>query len=57
MIDVPFLQGRAFVVASQYATALSSSLAGQYLEAAVQVLEAETTGVAVKVCAVKTIKK
>ncbi|CDZ96419.1 Predicted importin 9 [Phaffia rhodozyma] len=54
--DVPFLQGRAFVMASQYATALSSNLATQYLEAAVQVLEGEGSGVAVKICAVKTIK-
>ncbi|RPD64798.1 ARM repeat-containing protein [Lentinus tigrinus ALCF2SS1-6] len=51
----PFLQGRAFVFASQYAKLLPAQLAGQYLDAAVQVLEATETGVPVKISAVKAI--
>lgn len=55
--DLPFLQGRSFVVASQFSTALSQQLAAQYLDAAVQVLEAEGLSVSVKISGVKTIKK
>ncbi len=55
--EFPFLQGRAFVFASQYAKLLPSQLAGQYLDAAVQVLEASEAGVPVKVSAVKAIHK
>ncbi|KAL1950948.1 hypothetical protein VTO73DRAFT_97 [Trametes versicolor] len=51
----PFLQGRAFVFASQHAKLLPAQLAGQYLDAAVQVLEASEAGVPVKVSAVKAI--
>ncbi|KAL0951964.1 hypothetical protein HGRIS_008615 [Hohenbuehelia grisea] len=51
----PFLQGRAFVFASQFAKLLPLQLAGQYLEAAVQVIEASEPGVPVKVSAVKAI--
>ncbi|KAI0354778.1 ARM repeat-containing protein [Trametes cingulata] len=51
----PFLQGRAFVFASQYAKLLPGQLAGQYLDAAVQVLEAAEAGIPVKVSAVKAI--
>ncbi|CDO77258.1 hypothetical protein BN946_scf184753.g8 [Trametes cinnabarina] len=51
----PFLQGRAFVFASQYAKLLPEQLAGQYLNAAVQVLEAAEAGIPVKVSAVKAI--
>ncbi|KAI0325407.1 ARM repeat-containing protein [Cubamyces sp. BRFM 1775] len=51
----PFLQGRAFVFASQYAKLLPAQLAGQYLDAAVQVLEASEAGIPVKVSAVKAI--
>ncbi|PIL31196.1 hypothetical protein GSI_05894 [Ganoderma sinense ZZ0214-1] len=51
----PFLQGRAFVFASQYAKLLPGQLAVQYLEAAIQVLEASEAGVPVKVSAVKAI--
>lgn len=57
MSDLPFLQGRSFVVASQYSTALAPALAAQYLDAAVQVLEAPGMSVSVKISAVKTIKK
>ncbi|KAI0829067.1 ARM repeat-containing protein [Trametes gibbosa] len=51
----PFLQGRAFVFASQYAKLLPGPLAGHYLDAAVQVLEATEAGIPVKVSAVKAI--
>ncbi|KAI0673956.1 ARM repeat-containing protein [Trametes maxima] len=51
----PFLQGRAFVFASQYAKLLPGQVAGQYLDAAVQVLEAPEAGIPVKVSAVKAI--
>ncbi|KAH9923163.1 armadillo-type protein [Epithele typhae] len=51
----PFLQGRAFVFASQYARLLPPQYAAQYLDAAVQVLESAEAGVPVKVSAVKAI--
>lgn len=55
--DTPFLQGRAFVFASQYASSLSPELAGQYLGAAVSALGAENVTIPVKLSAVRTIKK
>ncbi|KAI6154075.1 ARM repeat-containing protein [Pisolithus tinctorius] len=51
----PFLQGRAFVFASQFAKLLPLQIAGQYLEAATQVLESNVAGIPVKVSAVKAI--
>jgi len=53
----PFLQGRGFVFASQYAKLLPLQLAGQYLDAAIQVIEADNAGIPVKVSAVKAIHK
>ncbi|KAH7886300.1 ARM repeat-containing protein [Phlebopus sp. FC_14] len=53
--DFPFLQGRAFVFASQFAKLLPLQLAGQYLEAAMQVIESNTAGIPVKVSAVKAV--
>jgi hypothetical protein len=55
--DTPFLQGRAFVFASQYASSLSPQLAGQYLGAATTALGADNVSTPVKISAVKTIKK
>jgi hypothetical protein len=55
--DTPFLQGRAFVFASQFAGLLPEQLASQYLGAAVNALESPSVGVPVKISAVKTIKK
>ncbi|CAL1694900.1 unnamed protein product [Somion occarium] len=52
----PFLQGRAFVFASQYTKLLPEELAGQYLDASVQVLEAPEAGVPVKVSAIRAIQ-
>ncbi|WVO14952.1 hypothetical protein L204_102593 [Cryptococcus depauperatus] len=54
--DVPFLQGRAFVFASEFSSYLGEELASQYLSAAVAVLEAGNVSVPVKISAVKTIK-
>ncbi|BGP06448.1 hypothetical protein JCM10049v2_002270 [Rhodotorula toruloides] len=53
--DVPFLQGRSFVFASQFAEILPQPLAKQYLEAAVQVLDSAEAGVPVKVSAVRAL--
>ncbi|KAF8314424.1 ARM repeat-containing protein [Clavulina sp. PMI_390] len=54
--DYPFLQGRAFVFASKFASHLPPALAGQYLHAAVEVLENPSATVPVKVSAVKAIR-
>ncbi|EPQ60043.1 ARM repeat-containing protein [Gloeophyllum trabeum ATCC 11539] len=56
MSECPFLQGRGFVFASQYAKLLPSNLAGQYLEAAVQVIEAQDAGIPIKISAVKAVQ-
>ena len=55
--EYPFLQGRGFVFASQYAKLLPTQLAGQYLDAAVQVIEADNAGIPVKISAVKAVHK
>lgn len=56
-LDSPFLQGRAFVFASSFASLLPAPLAGEYLAAAVNVLQAHDVSVLVKISAVKAIKK
>lgn len=56
-IEAPFLQGRAFVFASQFSSFLPQTLVTQYLNAAVSVLESPEVSVPVKISAVKTIKK
>jgi len=56
-LDCPFLQGRAFVFASNFATYLPAPLGGQYLHAAVETLEAPSASIPVKVSAVKAIRK
>ncbi|KAF8844142.1 ARM repeat-containing protein [Paxillus ammoniavirescens] len=53
--EFPFLQGRAFVFASQFAKLLPLQMAGQYLEAAMHVIESNASGIPVKVSAVKAI--
>ncbi|GAA5974253.1 hypothetical protein JCM11641_003356 [Rhodosporidiobolus odoratus] len=53
--DFPFLQGRAFVFASQYAEVLPQQLAQQYINAAIVVLDAADAGVPVKVSAVRAL--
>lgn len=51
-----FLQGRAFVFASQFAGALPPNIAQSYLGAAIQALEAPDTSIPVKISAVKTLR-
>ncbi|TFK42052.1 armadillo-type protein [Crucibulum laeve] len=53
--EFPFLQGRGFVFASQFAKLLPLQSAGHYLEAAIQVVEANDANVPVKISAVKAI--
>ncbi|EPS97853.1 hypothetical protein FOMPIDRAFT_1037743 [Fomitopsis schrenkii] len=53
--DCPFLQGRAFVFASQYTKVLPVEMAGQYLQATVQVLEASDASAPIKISAVKAV--
>jgi hypothetical protein len=45
------------VFASQFAHLLPAQMAGNYLEAAIQVLETDRAGIPVKVSAVKAIHK
>ncbi|TDL19426.1 ARM repeat-containing protein [Rickenella mellea] len=54
--ECPFLQGRSFVFASQFAKLLPTQLAGRYLTAAVEVIEAEGAGIPIKISAVKAIQ-
>ncbi|KIJ34652.1 hypothetical protein M422DRAFT_76407 [Sphaerobolus stellatus SS14] len=56
LTEYPFLQGRCFVFASQYAKCLPSGMSSQYLDAAISVLEAPEPGIPVKVSAVKAIR-
>ncbi|PBL00281.1 ARM repeat-containing protein [Armillaria gallica] len=53
--DFPFLQGRGFVFASQYAKLLPIQLAGQYIDAAVQVIESNEGSIPVKISAVRAV--
>ena len=55
--ETPFLQGRSFVFASQYAKILPEHLAGQYLSAAIEVMEASDSGIPIKLSAVKAVNK
>ncbi|PVG01815.1 ARM repeat-containing protein [Serendipita vermifera] len=52
----PFLQGRAFVTASSYARLLPATLIGQYLTAAIEALESSSSGVPLKVAALKAVR-
>ncbi|PWY97415.1 ARM repeat-containing protein [Testicularia cyperi] len=52
----PFLLGRGFVFASQFASALPAELAVQFLEAAVATIEDEAQSMPVKISAVRTVK-
>lgn len=57
MSEFPFLQGRGFVFASQFAKVLPLQMAGQYLEVAMHVIESNSAGIPVKVSAVKAVHK
>lgn len=52
----PFLQGRGFVFASQFATSLPSELAVQFLDSAVNAIESDGASLPVKISAVRTVK-
>ncbi|KAI9459661.1 ARM repeat-containing protein [Lactarius psammicola] len=52
----PFLQGRCLFLASRFADLLPPDVRGQYLDAAVQVIESNETEVPFKVSAVKSIQ-
>ncbi|EPQ29170.1 uncharacterized protein PFL1_03457 [Pseudozyma flocculosa PF-1] len=52
----PFLQGRGFVFASQFASTLPQELAVQFLEAAVNAIDSDAASLPVKISAVRTIK-
>lgn len=54
---MPFLQGRAFVFASQFSELLPTQLAKQYLDAAISVLDSADASVPVKVSAVRALTK
>ncbi|KAF8346879.1 armadillo-type protein [Amanita rubescens] len=54
--DYPFLQGRGFVFASQFASSLPPQLAGQYLEAAIQAIEMQDARSILKISAVKAVQ-
>ncbi|KAG8847467.1 hypothetical protein FRB96_001608 [Tulasnella sp. 330] len=54
--DVPFLQGRSFVFASNYSKHLPPELTEQYLCAALDILEHQETPIPVKVSAIVAIK-
>ncbi|KAH0837873.1 armadillo-type protein [Lanmaoa asiatica] len=53
--EFPFLQGRGFVFASQFAKLLPLQMAGQYLEAAMHAIESNSSSIPVKVSAVKAV--
>ncbi|TIA84907.1 hypothetical protein E3P99_04112 [Wallemia hederae] len=54
--DSPFLQGRAFVFASKFASNLPTDLASAFVNAAATILDQAEAGVAVKVSAVRAIR-
>ena len=56
-IAYPFLQGRCLFLASRFADLLPPDARGQYLDAAVQVIESSETEVPFKVSAVKSIQQ
>ncbi|KAH9962332.1 armadillo-type protein [Russula compacta] len=53
----PFLQGRCLFLASRFAELLPADVRGQYLEAAIQVIESNETEIPFKVSAVKSIQQ
>ncbi|KAF8131585.1 armadillo-type protein [Boletus edulis] len=55
LTEFPFLQGRGFVFASQFAKVLPLQMAGQYLEVAMHVIESDSASIPVKVSAVKAV--
>lgn len=57
ILEYPFLQGRGFVFASQFAQHLPLPSTGQYLEATINIIESSETSIPVKMSALKAIHK
>ncbi|KAH8920893.1 ARM repeat-containing protein [Atractiella rhizophila] len=55
-IQHPFLQGRAFVFASQFSSVLPPGVAERYVEAAMEVLQKPDASVPVKISSVRAVK-
>lgn len=55
IVEYPFLQGRAFVFASEFAKILPTEMASQYVSVAVHALQAPTSGIPVKISALRAL--
>lgn len=55
--ELPFLQGRALIFASRFATQLPQSLQQQFFQSSLQLFEAQDTSFVLKVCALRALKK
>ncbi|KAI7903140.1 armadillo-type protein [Cokeromyces recurvatus] len=53
--DLPFLQGRAFVFASEFAKILPNDMSSQYVSVAVQALQSPNSGIPVKISALRAL--
>ncbi|KAI9258508.1 armadillo-type protein [Sporodiniella umbellata] len=53
--EFPFLQGRAFVFASEFAKILPTEMASQYVSVAVHALQAPESGIPVKISALRAL--
>ncbi|KAG1180299.1 hypothetical protein G6F70_000463 [Rhizopus microsporus] len=53
--EYPFLQGRAFVFASEFAKVLPTEMASQYVSVAVHALQSPTSGIPVKISALRAL--
>ncbi|KAI7889931.1 armadillo-type protein [Mucor mucedo] len=53
--EFPFLQGRAFVFASEFAKILPAEMSSQYVAVAVHALQAPTSGIPVKISALRAL--
>ncbi|KAI9023057.1 armadillo-type protein [Phycomyces nitens] len=53
--EYPFLQGRAFVFASEFAKILPAEMASQYVPVAVHALQAPASGIPVKISALRAL--
>ncbi|KAI8338795.1 armadillo-type protein [Choanephora cucurbitarum] len=53
--EFPFLQGRAFVFASEFAKILPTDMASQYVAVAVQALQSPSSGIPVKISALRAL--
>ncbi|KAG0175607.1 Importin 9 [Apophysomyces sp. BC1015] len=53
--ELPFLQGRAFVFASEFAKILPAEMASQYVAVAVNALQSPVSGIPVKISALRAL--